>query len=152
MKSKSTSQAVIFDFNRTLFDPTVYALYHGAKPMLEDLAATRRLFLYSRKAWDRSNLLATLGIDSYFEKTYFVERKTKENLDAILKSHELDPASTVIVGDMLEDEICVGGELGLTTVWFRQGIFGAEATGELICVPQHTVSTIDELRELFDRI
>lgn len=152
MKSNTTSQAVIFDFNRTLFDPTVYALYHGVKPMLEELAAERRLFLYSRKAWDRSNLLATLGIDTYFEATYFVERKTKENLADILEAHALVPKSTVIVGDMLEDEICVGAELGLTTVWFRQSMFAADPKATPVCVPHHTVTSIDELRALFDHV
>lgn len=152
MKSSRPIQAVIFDFNRTLFDPTVYALYPGVKPMLEELAETKQLFLYSRKAWDRSNLLATLGIDRCFKAVYFVSQKTKENLGEILTEHKLTAAETMIVGDMLEDEVCVGSELGLRTVWFRQEIFAADPNREPVCIPDHTVSSIEELRDLLAQI
>ncbi len=144
--------AVIFDFNRTLFDPTIYALYQGVTPMLEELQRDRPLILFSRKSWDRKALLDQLGISDYFADAHFVEKKTPENLRHILDSHNLDPKECVIVGDMLSDEICVGGELGMKTVWFQQSRFGAIADGTPPCLPQYTVHSIAELRELLRTI
>lgn len=141
-------KAIIFDFNRTLFDPTVFALYHGVTHMLEDLKAERTLILFSRKSWDRGALLDKLGISSCFTAAYFVEKKTAENLRVILVEHSLDPAGSIMVGDMLSDEICVGSELGMTTVWFQQSRFGSIVANDMDCVPDHTVSSIPELHDL----
>lgn len=144
--------AVIFDFNRTLFDPTVYALYHGVIPMLEELKQDRDLVLFSRKGWDRGALLEKLGIASHFRSAHFVEKKTPENLRAILDEHGLEPSECIIVGDMLSDEICVGSELGMKTVWFQQSRFGSIMGEATVCAPQHTVQSISELHELLRKI
>lgn len=147
-----TSRAVIFDFNRTLFDPTVYALYNGVVPMLEELKQTRTLILFSKKSWDRHLLLDTLGISEYFDATHFVEQKTAEVLASILTPHDLHPEDCVIVGDMLAEEICAGQELGMRTVWFRQSRFRFMPQPDVACVPHHTVQSIAELRELLRTI
>lgn len=144
--------AVIFDFNRTLFDPTVFALYNGVTSMLEELKAERPLILFSRKSWDRNLLLAQLGIDEYFSATYFVEEKTPETLLASIEPHGLTASECIMVGDMLTDEICAANELGMTTVWFQQSRFGSILGDTVACVPHHTVRSIAELRELLRRI
>lgn len=141
-------RAVIFDFNRTLFDPTVYALYSGVVPMLEELKSTRTLILFSRKGWDRHVLLDTLGIRSYFDSAHFVEQKSAEVLKDILAPHGIAASDCVIVGDMLSEEICAGHELGMRTVWFRQSRFRFMSQPDVSCAPHHTVHSITELREL----
>jgi|GEM_PF-1559767 len=143
---------VIFDFNRTLFDPTIYALYHGVLPMLEELSKERQLFLFSRKGWDRNLLLEQLGIDTHLTASYFVEKKTPENLGQILKDHSLEADESIMVGDMLSDEVRVASELGMKTVWFQQSRFGSILADPALCVPDHTVSSISELRELLTTI
>ncbi len=142
-------EAIIFDFNRTLFDPTTYALYHGVVPMLEELSATKRLFLYSRKSWNRTDLLKSLSIDEYFKAAHFVEQKTVENLQEILTEHSIDPNRAAIVGDMISDELCVGQELGLTTVWVAHPMTESEMLAATpSCSPDHTVRSINDLRDL----
>lgn len=144
---------IVFDFNRTLFDPTVYGLYHGVSPMLDELSARKRLFLYSRKSWDRSDLLKSLGIDTYFEDVLFVEQKTAKNLGEFLAKNGISAAGSIVVGDMLSDELCVGSELGLTTVWMSQPLTEAQILGGTPpCVPDHVVHSIEELRELLASI
>lgn len=140
--------AVIFDFNRTLFDPSIFALYQGVLPMLDEERATRKLLLYSKKGWDRKLLLDQLGISEHFTATYFVDRKSVDNLRAILTEHGLRADECIMVGDMLTDEICVGSELGMTTIWFQQARFGSIIGQGVGCVPDHTVHSIPELRDL----
>ena len=41
--NSETKNAIIFDFNRTLFDPTIYALYQGVLPMLDELKQDSRI-------------------------------------------------------------------------------------------------------------
>lgn len=140
--------AVIFDFNRTLFDPTVYGLYNGVVPMLEEVGKEKKLILYSRKSWDRHLLLDKLGISKYFDAAYFVEKKTPESLSAAISEHGISGKDCIIVGDMISDELCAGSELGMTTVWFQQSRFGSIYGDQVDCAPLHTVHTIDELRSL----
>lgn len=144
--------AIIFDFNRTLFDPTVFALYQGVLPMLDELRKERTLILYSRKGWDRKLLLEQLGIDTHFSAAYFVEKKTAENMRAVLDEQGLDPKETVVVGDMLTDEIYVGNQLGMKTVWFQQSRFGSIIGSSAGSDPAHTVCSIAELRNLLRSI
>lgn len=144
--------AVIFDFNRTLFDPTIYALYNGVKPMLEELKERRPLILFSKKGWDRKKLLEQLGIGDYFSAVYFVEKKDAESLRSILREHSLVSSESVIVGDVLSEEICVGNELGMKTVWFQQARFGQVPNGDIACLPHHTVRSIQELRDLLKQL
>jgi len=149
MTDAHSTRPIVFDFNRTLFDPTTYALYGGVVSMLEELGEERDLFLYSRKSWDRTDLLRNLGIDSYFKDTVFVETKTVDNLREMLAAHAVDPAQAIIVGDMISDELCVGQELGLTTVWIAQPMTESQMlAANPTCVPDHTVRSINELREL----
>jgi hypothetical protein len=57
-KSKA---AIIFDFNRTLFDPTIYALYHGVTPMLQELQRERPLILFSKKGCTSQGRISSTG-------------------------------------------------------------------------------------------
>lgn len=140
--------AIVFDFNRTLFDPTVYGLYSGVVPMLEEVGSRKKLILYSRKSWDRHHLLEKLGIQKFFDAAYYVEKKTPESLKEALEKHDLKPEECVVVGDMISDELCAGAEIGMKTVWFQQSRFGSIYGEGLGCVPQYTVHSIEELREL----
>jgi HAD superfamily hydrolase (TIGR01509 family) len=130
----------------------IYALYQGVLPMLDELKEKRPLLLYSRKGWDRKLLLEQLGISEHFSATYFVEKKTPEHLMQVVQERGLDPKACVVVGDMLTDEICVGSALGMKTVWFQQSRFGSIIGQGVGCVPDHTVSSIAELRELLRTI
>ncbi len=47
-------RAVIFDFNRTLYDPDSGALYEGVVELLENLKNERRLFLFE---WGSDTLI-----------------------------------------------------------------------------------------------
>lgn len=141
-------RGIIFDFNRTLYDPTVSALYSGVISMLEDLYTTTPLILFSKKGWDRTTLLKELGIVDYFAGTYFVDTKTTDKLQDILKAHSLEAKDTVIVGDMLTEEICAGHDLGMTTVWFQQSALGLVGESDRPYAPDHTISSIHEMREL----
>ena len=137
--------AVIFDFNRTLFDPVTYTLYPGAGAMLDELRDKYRLFLYSRRGFNRHKLLEDLNILHCFEGTCFVETKTAENLRAFMNEHSISTDNAIVVGDAIWSELCLGQELGMRTVWFKQG---AVPPGALPCVPTHTVTSIPELHVL----
>jgi FMN phosphatase YigB (HAD superfamily) len=141
------ARTVIFDLNRTLYDPFTDSLYPGARTMLEDLATTHRLFLYSKRAGDRGALVARLGIAPHFEYCHYVERKTKEDFTALLQAHAVAPAECIVVGDLVESELRVAGECGVASVWARHGICPVELPEEAH-MPTYTADSIEELHQL----
>lgn len=143
------SRAVIFDFNRTLYDPESDALYEGVLAMLDELRTMRRLILYSKKEGGREDLLTRLGIEAHFEAAYFVDSKTADSVRDILARHELATDECIIVGDVITSELAAGREVGLETVWLRHGKF---ANLFRPFEPTHTTTTIAELRALLARI
>lgn len=138
-------KALIFDFNRTIFDPDRGALYEGVLDLLVELQLERKLFLLSKLEGGREALLKDLGIDGYFQNTYFVERKTPDIIKKIVTENGLSADESMVIGDLISAELAAGREAGLGTIWVRQGKF-ADLTADF--EPDHIVSSIQELREL----
>jgi phosphoglycolate phosphatase len=80
-------------------------LLHGARDFLEFCETTgRRSFLLSSIKTSHFNIQADrLGVKRFFEVAYTQVMDKRENIRAILKTHQLDPAETMFVGDMVHD-------------------------------------------------
>ncbi|HEY4488395.1 MAG TPA: HAD hydrolase-like protein [Candidatus Paceibacterota bacterium] len=140
-------RAVIFDLNRTLYDPIGDELYPGVRQMLEDLRGKTRLFIYSKRTGDRSGLMKRLQLGEHFEACYFHEHKTPENLSVLLTDHALTPQSCIVVGDLVDSELRAAGELGIETVWARHGIEPIELPPETH-MPTYSADTMADLHKL----
>ncbi len=146
-------RTIFFDFIRTLYDPFTAMLYPGVSGMLDELQRSgRRLILYSRKERSRGEMLKDLGIAEYFEAAYFVDQKDAEGLKQLMDAHHVEPKDCIVVGDMLDAELCAGSELGADTVWIRPQSFANALADTPVCAPTHAVSSIEELRQLLQSI
>jgi FMN phosphatase YigB (HAD superfamily) len=67
---------IIFDYNRTLFNPDTGNLYPDVLSILSTLSKNHELFLVSRNDPRRESMLVSLGISSFFKKKLFVDTKT----------------------------------------------------------------------------
>ncbi|MBI2640535.1 MAG: HAD hydrolase-like protein [Candidatus Sungbacteria bacterium] len=121
-------RAIIFDFNRTLFDPDSRALVSGT---LQVLKACRKrgflLVLVSRRERGRQKSIASLSIKDYFRRIIITPKKSVKTFQRILRQLKADPSESYIVGDRVREEIVMGNTLGLRTIWVRQNIFAREA-------------------------
>lgn len=135
---------IIFDFNRTLFNPETGSLYPGALPLLRALATRHTLFLMSKRESGREHLLEELGIESCFKKALFVEQKTKEDLSSLVDGAK----NTLVVGDRIKREITLGNQLGFFTVWVKQGRFADEMPTADNEEPDYTIQNIQDLDKI----
>lgn len=146
------SKGVIFDFNRTLFDPDMDDLVEGCIELLESLYRSGyRLVLISTKTRvDREDQITNLGLTKYFVQVYVIDTDKNERVfqDA-LTDLGLSPGEVFVVGDRVEGEIAVGNRLGLTTVWFKNGKFASRLPQTSEESPDFTVSSLKEVGELF---
>lgn len=135
---------IIFDYNRTLFNPETSDLYDGALELLTSLSKKHTLFLVSRNEPIRHNRIAELGIKDFFADVRFVEKKEpKLFLELVNGSKDV-----LVVGDRVRAEIFVGNSLGFKTVWVKQGLFGKEGPTSEMENPNHEIENISELKDL----
>lgn len=135
---------IIFDYYRTLFNPDTDSLYAGVIEVVKKLSQKNDLFLVSRNEPGRATRLKEFGIHKYFQKSIFVEEKTKEAFETLAKKG----IRTIVVGDRVKQEIALGNQLGLTTVWVRQGKFADELPSVEGERPNYMIQDIRELTDI----
>lgn len=136
---------IIFDFNRTLYNPETAALMPGALQLLEALRATgHTLYLVSKKEAGREAKPETLGINSFFTQMYFVEEKG----EALKKIISASPTPVFVVGDYLYEEVRIGNKLGAKTIWFKAGRFANLLPEEADDEPWRSVTSLEEVLPL----
>ena len=136
----------IFDFNRTIYDPEKDELIEGARVLLEHLAQSGVcMLLISKRENGRTQTLARLGIEGFFQDVIFTDEKTSQLFSDVISKHNVTPESVYVVGDHLYSEIRAGNRAGARTIHFKHGKFAA-------LVPQisddHPWSTVSDLSEL----
>ncbi len=132
---------ILFDYNRTLFNPETDTLYVGVIELLESLHLQNELYLMSRNEPGRENRLRELGIGKFFSQIVFVEDKSL----ALFVDLVGDTRDVIVVGDCVFDEIRIGNQLGYTTVLVRQGRFADVSPQNLQEKPDYTVDSIPAL-------
>ncbi|MDZ4247893.1 MAG: HAD hydrolase-like protein [Patescibacteria group bacterium] len=137
---------IIFDFNRTLYDPDSARLVPGTLKVLGELQGRGCvLYLISRGGPDRARLIRKLGLESVFAGIKVTERKNLRDFRAIAKRHPT--ASIYVVGDRPSQEIRLGNRLGFRTIRFLRGKFSREIPRS---DDERADLTIDLLTELTD--
>ena len=136
---------IIFDFNRTLYDPETDSAVEGAREAL-NMCRMRgfAMHLVSRREPGRPEALIELGMDRYFESITFVDDK-KHAIEELVSAAE---TSAYVVGDHLFSEIRAGNKAGARTIWLKRGKFSELEPEGPDDVPWKTIEHLDELREL----
>jgi len=135
---------IIFDYNRTIFNPEIDALYTGVLELLKELSDRHSLVLVSKDEIGRENKLKDFGIAQYFENTVFVKEKTNEVFKNLVKDDE----KVLVIGDRVRGEISVGNQLGFITIWVKQGKFANEIPQNQNEIPNHAIDEIKQLSEI----
>ena len=135
---------IIFDYNRTIFDPDTDDLYLGTLELLQKLSQKYELFLISRNEPARKNRLEKLGIQDYFQKIIFVNEKSQQ----IFKEIAGDTRDVIVVGDNIGDEIKIGNQLGFVTARLRKGRFAEDIPKDKNEIAQFEIADIGELENI----
>ncbi len=135
-------RVVIFDFNKTLYDPDKKKAIEGSIELLQSLKENHILILISFDKEQRRAIAQTL-FGEYFTEMLFVDEKTISVVKGILEKYDCEPADCALIGDTFEDEIIIGKELGCITIHFHQGLPSLEAT--------YTVRQLNEVLPLLEK-
>jgi FMN phosphatase YigB (HAD superfamily) len=120
-------KTIIFDFNRTIYDPDSKRLIYGARRILElSIRKGYALCLVSQRENGREEILNREDIRKLFTEVFFVDRKDKALFQNILNKSSLNPSDVLVVGDRISAEIRAGAQAGCKTVWVQKGKFSTE--------------------------
>lgn len=146
LRPKFMKKIIIFDFNRTIYDPDNGCLISGARFVLRTLL--RRgfsLYLVSRAGKSRRELIKNLGIGQYFSRAIIAKEKSKKDFERIVAPKVIERSLSFVVGDRVRKEISIGNLLGLKTVWLKSGKFANEKPRKKVERPTYTVRTFREI-------
>ncbi|MEK9147592.1 MAG: HAD family hydrolase [Patescibacteria group bacterium] len=135
---------IIFDYNRTIFNPETNKLYFGVLDLLKKLSKKYTLFLISRNEPLRKNRFEKFNIEKYFHKVLFVNEKTKE----IFKKLSGNEKNVIVVGDSIIDEIKIGNQIGFITVRIKKGMFATEIPKNKDELANFEIADIKELKNI----
>lgn len=141
-------KAVIFDYNRTIYNPDTDQLMDGAKQVLDQLQKNGvTLFLIAKGDDERKKRIETLGLIPYFKGIIVNQKKSAEDYQDCLSSCEKG-TTFFAVGDRIKEEIRHANSCGITTIWFRNGKFANEEPERTEEQPRHTVRSLAEIPDL----
>ncbi len=135
---------IIFDYNRTIFDPETDNLYLGVLELLQKLSAKYELFLISRNEPERKRRFEELNIKNYFQKILFVNGKSRKVFEGISG----DTKNVIVVGDSISDEIKIGNQLGFVTIHLKKGKFSTEIPKNKYEFAKFEITDINELESI----
>lgn len=122
-------------------------LMPGARELLTQLAATRRLALLTNGAPDlQREKIAASGLESLFQAIavsgeHGIGKPKPEIFHRLLSELGTEASETVMVGNSLERDIAGARNAGIRSIWIR--VPGAEERAEVI--PDHTVTDLMEI-------
>lgn len=138
---------IIFDYNRTIFDPDTDNLYCGALELLQKLSIRHELLLVSRNELMRKERLEELDIKKYFQKIVFVHEKSKQIFEEIAGTTK----KVMVVGDSIRDEIKIGNQLGYITIRLKKGKFAMEIPKDDDERARYEIADMSELENIITR-
>lgn len=140
---------VIFDLNRTLYDPDTDTLLPGVLETLTCLSSHGvEMHVISRNEPGRENILGIQGISHFFRTVTFVEDKTPEVFAHLMESCREPLEAMYVVGDYLHEEIRFGNQCGAKTIWLKRGKFSDLQPERPDDTPWKTITQFSEVLAL----
>jgi FMN phosphatase YigB (HAD superfamily) len=137
-------KAIIFDFNRTLYDPDTGELMNGALDVLRILKQDGyKMFLIGKGTEERTTLIHDLGLEDYFDKIIVKDEKDLNDFFDLKKNHP--DHEFYSIGDRIKKEIKYSNKAGCKTVWFKKGKFADEEPAEADEEPWKIITDLNGL-------
>ena len=142
-------KTVIFDFNRTLYDPDKGELENYATQMLDYVKSKGyQLILYGKGDEKRQNLISEVGIEKYFKEILLLDEKSLETFQKLVKRNNISVPQSYSIGDRIKNEIIISNQAGFKTIWFKKGKFATETPENKEEEPTYTITSLKEIKKI----
>lgn len=124
---------------------------------MQSLYGRYNLGIIANQSAGTGERLVQFGIREYFDVIVSsaeegVSKPDKRIFELALQRADCTAEEACMVGDRLDNDIVPAAELGMSTVWVRQGWFGMGNVDLARFKPDFTVYRISEVTDIFRRI
>ena len=128
-------------------------LYPEAASCLERLHKHYKIGIIANQSAGSEERLERFGIRKYIDMVVAsaeegVAKPDKRIFEIALNRAGCKPSEAAMVGDRLDNDIVPANELGMYTIWIKQGNWIYATPKEELEYPDWTISNLNELREL----
>ena len=125
-------------------------LYKGVPELLKNLKKSYKIGTIANQSLGTEQRLKEFGIRQYFDLVVSSAEEGLEKPDPKIFILALDragckPEETYMIGDRLDNDIEPAAELGINTIWVRQGSF---AYGSLELIKHKPVYIVDDIADI----
>lgn len=127
-------------------------LYEGVTELLNKLKTRYKLGIIANQSLGTEQRLKEYGIHYFFDVIIAsaevgLEKPNPDIFKLAIKSAGCNPDEAYMVGDRLDNDIEPAGELGMHTIWVRQGSF---AYGNIDLIKINPEFIADSIREILE--
>lgn len=146
-----------FGLEKVRWSKELEKLYHESREVLKTLYGRYKLGIIANQSAGTEERLVSLGIREYFDVIISsaeegVSKPDKRIFELAFQRAGCTAAEACMVGDRLDNDIVPAAELGMSTVWVRQGWFGMGNSDLARFKPDHTVNNISKVTDIFRSI
>lgn len=109
-------KTIIWDWKSTLYDPYNETLYDWVLPFLDKSDAQNYLVSWSNDVAKRTELIKSYNLEKYFKKIIISLTSKRENFEMLFEQEGVDPETTLVVGDNINDEIKTAREMSVDAI------------------------------------
>lgn len=129
-------------------------LYPESKEVLQALHGRYKLGIIANQSAGTEERLVQFGIRDYFDVVVAsaeagVAKPNKRIFELALSQAGCSAREACMVGDRLDNDITPAAEMGMSTVWVRQGWFGMGNANLAWFKPNFTVDIISDVSGIF---
>lgn len=146
----SNMKGIVFDFNRTLYDPDANRVVPGVRKMLRMLKKQYRLCLVTTEQEGKRDILSKSKLASFFEHIECVNAKTPDVFLRCSTYMRLKPNEIVVIGDRIRSEIIAGNKAGMVTVWLKKGKFAGKLPSSKLEEPNFVIQGLEKLEAILN--
>lgn len=148
-------KVAIFDYGGTLYNNDLDKLYPKIESILKYLKNKGiKIALVSRTTNPQKRLqqLHDFNIINFFDVIDFIGSEDRKEFHKILTKFGIRGNECIIIGNRIKAEILEGNKLNAITIWIKHGEFADEKPETTNEQPTYTISGINELITLLDKI
>lgn len=104
-------ETILWDWRSTLYDPNTESLYPWVEEFISRTNVNHILVSWALNPLKRIELVNSFSISNKFSNKYISSIKKREVFEQIFDQDGIDPETTLIIGDNVNDEILIAKDL-----------------------------------------
>lgn len=106
-------KTIIWDWRSTLYDPNTEQLYPWVLTFLKNYKVENILVSWAANPASRKELINSFKLSKYFSQIIITGTNKREEFEKLFDLEQVNPDTTIIVGDNINDEIALAEQLGV---------------------------------------